>query len=262
MGRAPGTSATASATPACCCPLLLLLLLLTSPRLPQGSGSFVNDVTEARFRSKVVGAGARWVDAAAVSGREPPTPSARERGVCQIELRRAKLAQKGRLMLGPADCPLGCDAELAKKDARFHAEYLCPFRTQACLLCAAPVRVCDAAKHDAEECPVALQRREMAVAGDRQREVIDCPIGCEARIMRKDVDRHETFECAHRLERCQNPSCGSQVPLSRLPAHTTLYCGSPWMVKRRAMVVRARRKRYARPWDQPDGVAGPDGDSS
>ena len=59
------------------------------------------------------GKGIKWVESEMMGdprGQPPPTPAWRERAVCQIELRRVRLAARGRRLLDPTPCVNGCDA--------------------------------------------------------------------------------------------------------------------------------------------------------
>ncbi len=50
-----------------------------------------------------------WVESEeAANGAEPPTPAWRERAACVVELRRVRLAIRGRKLLVLAPCSLGC----------------------------------------------------------------------------------------------------------------------------------------------------------
>ncbi|CAM9375166.1 unnamed protein product [Hapterophycus canaliculatus] len=66
----------------------------------EGRGDYVNDVTEQRFRARIVGSGLKWAVPENMSATDvgaPPTPSWKEQNVCKVELRRGRLAQRGRL---------------------------------------------------------------------------------------------------------------------------------------------------------------------
>jgi len=59
--------------------------------MEEGMGNYTTDVTEGRFRSKLVGLGRglRWAETEELGMRqEPPTPAWRERAACAVELRR------------------------------------------------------------------------------------------------------------------------------------------------------------------------------
>jgi len=64
--------------------------------MEEGVGSFIEDVTESRYRIKMGTVGVGWTNQNK-TGLEPPTPSHRETLVCPIELKRARLAKKARL---------------------------------------------------------------------------------------------------------------------------------------------------------------------
>jgi hypothetical protein len=100
----------------------------------------VADVSGHRYKSlikKNPPTATRWLSADAVSMsalpktngvfEEPPplpVPSYRERNLCPHEIRRYKLAQRGRLLMLETDCPLGCPQGVRRIDIRFHVRYV------------------------------------------------------------------------------------------------------------------------------------------
>jgi hypothetical protein len=68
----------------------------------------------------------RWVESETIgAGQEPPTPAWRERSVCAVELRRVRLAVKGRKLLEPIPCTALCGEQVVKKNMKFHLIYHC-----------------------------------------------------------------------------------------------------------------------------------------
>ena len=129
--------------------------------LEVGGGSFVNDLSETRFRAKVSGE-TKWIlskDVAA--GVEPPTPPARERGICQVEIKRSRLAKKGRESLNLIPCPAGCPADVMKKNVRFHMLYECPRRSMLCPLCSQEVPSDELTAHMQRFCPTVMEREKI-----------------------------------------------------------------------------------------------------
>lgn len=66
--------------------------------MEEGRGQFLDDATESRYRIRIERGNMRWATQDK-TGLEPPTPQHRERLVCPIELRRARLVQKARTHL-------------------------------------------------------------------------------------------------------------------------------------------------------------------
>ena len=68
----------------------------------EGGGRFVADVTEGRYGNAIHCRGVKWVESELLGnprGQPPPTPAWRERAVCQVELKRVRLATRGRRLL-------------------------------------------------------------------------------------------------------------------------------------------------------------------
>jgi hypothetical protein len=77
-----------------------------------------------------------WYESEAVSGGEPPpTPAWRERAACKVELRRVKLAVRGRKLMEPVPCVLGCGEDVVRKSMRYHVNYECAERLVSCWMC-------------------------------------------------------------------------------------------------------------------------------
>jgi hypothetical protein len=71
----------------------------------------------------------------------------------QVELRRVRLAIKGRKLLELSACPSpGCGAQVVRKNLRFHQLYHCENRAVACWLCGrGGLRHCDLGRHLRQE---------------------------------------------------------------------------------------------------------------
>lgn len=54
----------------------------------------------------------------------------------QVELRRGRLAVRGRLHRQMVSCPAGCGETFLKRNAKAHAAYRCPMRTVTCPMAA------------------------------------------------------------------------------------------------------------------------------
>ena len=195
--------------------------------LEEGDGRYSFDVTEQRYQSRICGRGTKWVTQEDLEA-EPPTPSWRERACCQVEIRRAKLAKAGRQQLAPVECPYGCGVPLLKKDLRFHTTYMC--------------------KEIVQEPPdwlhgnVRDKRAALAEEGRKQLTEVECPLGCDELIKRKDLRKHMRQECEYRTGRCKHPGCGLSIPLVRLEAHEKFFCESAHAMEQKAMVARVRKK--------------------
>jgi len=192
------------------------------------------DVTEQRYQSKIVGRGTRWATAEELDA-EAPTPAWRERAACKIEIKRAKLAKNGRLQRAICSCPYECGATMEKKQVKHHTTYLC--------------------KEIVKEKPewqgrwASEKRAELAILGEKQREEVVCPMGCEEVVCKKDLAKHIKDVCDYRFGYCKNPGCGLGIPMIRLEAHEKFFCECDWVVARNELVAKVReRAGYSTPW--------------
>ena len=229
-------------------------------------GGWAHDRAELRYRSAIKGwtdaksdvdpeLTLRWGEAVAHSGGlDPPTPASLEKGVCQVELRRCRLAAKGREAFGVELCDRGCGAEVMRYKLRMHKEYECPLRPVVCPQCARAMPFSELARHErgdataAPTCPVVVQREALASKHAAGALVVECYQGCGAMLKRADMDRHQRRDCEMRLEPCPN-NCGESIAHCRMKDHIANFCGNPFFVAQRRMIRKYRHvKKYARPW--------------
>ena len=140
-------------------------------------GRFVNDVSGQRYRRRSRLARHQVGGAlAATDGDEPPTPASRERSCCKVELRRARLAAKGRENFQLVECELNCGAPpMMRINLRHHRRFECGLRYTQCKMCAMRLPMRALAEHEREECPVVHERWRLA----KQFEVGDREVECE-----------------------------------------------------------------------------------
>lgn len=188
-------------------------------------------------------------------GEEPfmsllPIPSFKSAQVCPFELRRFRLAQKGRALLKETDCPLGCDEKIRIKDIRFHVAFACMNRIVPCRF--APV--CQSTfplwKRQSHEegivCAIKSARLRVLERAYVHNEELPCEF-CGELIKSKEFDRHRNFECQVRTVVCPREDCGESVQARDLQDHLKYYCSSEFFQRRCWMVRRGRaRKNYAR----------------
>ena len=196
-----------------------------------------------------------WAEAIRDSGGlDPPTPASLEKGVCQVELRRCRLAAKGREAFGVVACDRGCGVDCMRYKLRVHKDYECALRPTVCPQCAMAMPIRDLTKHlhgsdgTRPECPVVVSREKLAAKHETGSMVVECWQGCEQMVKRRDMDKHSRRDCPMRLEACPN-NCGENIPFARLKDHINNFCGNPFFVAQRRMIRKYRHiKKYARPW--------------
>ena len=183
-----------------------------------------------------------------------PVPAFSSRGVCPYELKRLRLAQKGRQLYKEMACPLGCGELTTKKDARFHALYSCTHRIVPCRFapeCPGSYRLFERALHESKgpAVPHCLHTQALMAfwrTADYGNELAACE-HCALEVRRKHLNAHLLKDCPHRLVECPHPSCAREVQFHALDAHLRLDC--PFQRDRAFLVTRAReRVGYPRPW--------------
>ena len=244
----------------------------------EGRGQFVNDLSETRFRSKVVGKGCRWTPVSEASGdSEPPTPPCAERGICQVELKRARLATRGRTQLEEVECVKGCGEMMRRKDLKWHLTYQCPNRQTTCDFCAQVMPMSSLPEHKANKCPAVVQRNALLSEAELLNFPQECP-QCGEDIPTRYFKDHKKNLCDYRLMLCELPGCGLRVAAvsfdqsqalllsshcfafllwgqqCRFDLHQKYYCIGFWGSERGAFLkrvdVQRRKNEYARPWEE------------
>jgi len=61
-----------------------------------------------------------------------PVPSFKERNFCPLEIRRFRLAQRGRALMTETKCPLGCGSLVRRIHLRAHKKFYCESRKIRC----------------------------------------------------------------------------------------------------------------------------------
>jgi len=185
--------------------------------------------------------------------RPLPVPAFSSRGVCPFELRRLRLAQRGRQLYKEVNCPLGCDETVLKKDVRFHVAHECELRCVPCRhapTCAVEFPVRERRLHERWEadtpCAYIAARMQQLSLVEQRDEVVPCD-ACGEELRRRALPRHLRSSCPYRVVNCPHEDCGSLVQHHMLPTHLKLDC--PYEQNKAFLVQRARqRSGYARPW--------------
>jgi hypothetical protein len=220
----------------------------------EGKGSaYAVDVTEARFRSKLVGLskgrGLEWAESEEVAFRQqPPTPAWRERAACAVEIRRVRLAVRGRKLLESVPCSSGCGESVPRKNMRFHQIYHCRSRQVGCWHCGkGDIPYEQLSSHLRDECPHAQASKQWMATRADAGSLVPCML-CDQPIMKRWLGKHQQEECPERLVSCRF-DCGFRIVAHRLPRHETEECEAPAVVELRGLPVRARKlRRYERSW--------------
>ncbi|CAM9197501.1 unnamed protein product [Chrysoparadoxa australica] len=216
----------------------------------EGRGKYVTDVTEQRHQMKMQGQHLRWLSSRAVQDQDPPTPSWRERNLCKVALRRARLALKGRSHLAMVPCPRDCGEKIMKKNTRFHLAYLCKLRPETCPQpgCNQIIAHCDVEQHRYEDCLAYKQHIAKAQRGQERGRLVSCSF-CGEVLQFRSTDTHQLRDCPYRVITCSKKGCGMSVIAKDMQEHHMLYCRTPDAMARRNLQAKAREhSNYARPW--------------
>ena len=239
----------------------------------EGEGRYAFDRSELRYRSRIQGGWRETEPEKRVAWATPfgdagaPTPASREAGVCPVELRLVRLAEKARRALELIPCER-CGAEVLTHGMRAHVRNHCVFREVPCDLCGKLVVFKDRIRHrypaegEEADCPVVAQRDALAARHAGGDVVTECRLGCGARLPKRDRARHEKERCRLRPATCPNAGCGAVVAFERLRDHVANFCEDPYFVARRRMIRKYRAiRKYGRPWaatPDSDGESGGD----
>ena len=239
----------------------------------EGEGRYAFDRSELRYRSRIQGGWRETEPEKRVAWATPfgdagaPTPASREAGVCPVELRLVRLAEKARRALELIPCER-CGAEVLTHGMRAHVRNHCVFREVPCDLCGKLVVFKDRLRHrypaegEEADCPVVAQRDALAARHAGGDVVTECRLGCGARLPKRDRARHEKERCRLRPATCPNAGCGAVVAFERLRDHVANLCEDPYFVARRRMIRKYRAiRKYGRPWaatPDSDGESGGD----
>ena len=239
----------------------------------EGEGRYAFDRSELRYRSRIQGGWRETEPEKRVAWATPfgdagaPTPASREAGVCPVELRLVRLAEKARRALELIPCER-CGAEVLTHGMRAHVRNHCVFREVPCDLCGKLVVFKDRLRHrypaegEEADCPVVAQRDALAARHAGGHVVTECRLGCGARLPKRDRARHEKERCRLRPATCPNAGCGAVVAFERLRDHVANFCEDPYFVARRRMIRKYRAiRKYGRPWaatPDSDGESGGD----
>lgn len=179
-----------------------------------------------------------------------PLPSYTERNLCPFEVRRARLAQRGRALLQEKKCPNGCDNRIRKADMRFHLRHECPKRRISCRrpYCKATFLAEKQQEHETIACAAVLARESILQKAESENTPIICE-DCSAKIPARHIIKHMDELCPYRLVSCPHPDCDALFPYHRMHNHLSYQCQSEAVLSKRWLIERARaRTNYPRPW--------------
>lgn len=213
----------------------------------------VADVTEHRFASSIVGKygdNFNWIEAETLLKDVEdalPIPSFREKSLCPYEVRRFRLAMRGRALYKSKHCP-ACNVKVKVHALRAHMKESCTKRLMTCRFdfCGASFPVSDQVLHESKYC--AHIRKREAWLEQRMHDKATCPL-CSIEVKLASLEHHMATKCSHRTVVCPNRGCNKRMSHVLLKDHVKFDCCSPEVKRRMWMIQQARqRQRYPRPW--------------
>lgn len=180
-----------------------------------------------------------------------PVPSFNLKNKCEFEIKRFKLATRGRALQKEINCPLGCSEKIRGMDVRFHVKFDCIRRRVSCRIpfCKASFPLQEQQRHESLYCEY-IQRRQGLLEQAADANVLRvCELCGDSQIKARDSDKHSEQECPHRVISCPNPGCDCKFQEHMFEAHNKYECESSVLKYRYFLVSRARsRLNYPRPW--------------
>jgi hypothetical protein len=244
----------------------------------------VYDVTEFRFRTDIEPApankskGFTWLNVEFMPTvkeidptkprdfEEPivPIPSYQQRGLCQVQLKRFRVAMQGRALQREVDCPLGCGDKIRMVAVRFHVGFECMKRRIRCRFdtCKESFPLQDQQQHELYECEQIYVRDDILERKAKKAKPVLCQF-CSESMMKKDLKKHVKNECLHRTISCIHPDCKETMQAHGLEDHLKYKCTSIAIKKKIWLITRARRRsNYPRPWGIEISVDGDEDDTT
>lgn len=244
----------------------------------------VYDVTEYRFRTEITPApenkakGFTWLNVEFMpiikeidhskprDFEEPivPLPSYQQRGLCQVQLKRFRMAMQGRALQREVDCPLGCGDKIRMVAVRFHVGFECMKRRIRCRFdtCMESFPLQDQQQHELYECEQIYIRDDILERKAKKAKPVLCQF-CSESIMKKDLKKHVKNECIHRTISCIHPDCEITMQAHNLDEHLKYKCTSISIKKKIWLISRARKRcDYPRPWGIEISVDGDENDTT
>jgi hypothetical protein len=183
--------------------------------------------------------------------RPLPIPAYSSMGLCLFELKRLRMAQKGRQLQRKINCPLGCDDFILKKDLRFHLSYQCEFRQCSCRhapLCKEKFPEFRRIEHEENDCQYIIKHQKIVEKAKKNNALKPCSL-CSVLVRVRDQETHDRHICPHRIIGCIYDDCDEKFQSHQLKSHLKYDCNSKSIRIKAILVQRAReRTHYPRDW--------------
>ena len=175
---------------------------------------------------------------------QPPTPSFRERQLCQVAIRRIRLANQAKFRESLAECAQGCGREIPMSKMKWHQERICPHRLVSCNLagCNKTFKLSKKSVHRKNFCEAYKFRESLVASFLRKEEIVECPLYCGKFFKQRFSKQHMKTECTNRLMLCPNEGCSQTIRYINLAKHNEYECENEELVKTRLLVQRSRQR--------------------
>jgi hypothetical protein len=182
-----------------------------------------------------------------------PLPSYLEKNLCSHEIRRSKLAQRGRALLQYVPCPNSCSQQMVRKiHLRSHLKFECEERLVSCRYewCGQLFPASSEWNHyqGGSSCVMSQERSVHVNNWMASQQMTRCTL-CSQEVMLRELLEHERKSCVYRLVSCPYEDCQMKFAAHQRRHHEVYECVSEQRKYQRWLVERAReRSQYARPW--------------
>jgi hypothetical protein len=154
-----------------------------------------------------------------------------EKFKCKTVAKNNRYAMAATKHANALPCPLGCSMGVTKKDRARHVNSVCPNRKitcphDGCMVC---LSITEMKMHASTKCAIGMKRNAMAASSNSRRKVpVQCSphheMGCGQMILPKDMKKHETIDCPHRLTLCRHKGCNEMIAFNILSFHENDIC--------------------------------------
>ena len=174
-----------------------------------------------------------------------PVPSFRVSRYCPFEIKRYKLAQKGRALWTVVQCPNTCGVEgLRRMDVRHHVRFTCEMRRVICTKegCKEIYPIKFREQHERFECAISEKRDTIISRALELNSPIVCEL-CSLPVRARALEKHHASECMFRKIECKYKDCAEEILARDEEDHYKFDCCSREIQIKYELIARARANR-------------------
>lgn len=119
-----------------------------------------------------------------------------------------------------------CGQEMPLNRITKHMRTTCNGRYVHCLKpgCSARFRATDRSRHEQFECKTVAKNKRFARAASTHLNPMQCPLGCDMGVTRKDIPRHTLTICPKRKIDCPHEGCSIRLSIPKMKIHAATEC--------------------------------------